>query len=253
MVLDLFRLDGKVALVTGGSRGLGMGMAAALAEAGADVVSVQRSAGAPELADRVEAAGRNVLPLALDLADGESARHALAATLERFGRVDILVNNAGVQRRAPATEFSFEDWRAVMEINLDAVFRFCQAFGGEMVRQGHGKIVNVASLLSFQGGITVPAYAAGKHAVTGLTKALSNEWAPHGVNVNAIAPGYMDTDMNEALLADPDRSRTIGGRIPAGRWGTAGDVAGAAVFLASAASDYVHGHTLVVDGGWLAR
>ena len=253
MVLDLFRLDGKVALVTGGNRGLGMGMAVALAEAGADVVSVQRSAGAPELAGRVEAAGRNLLPLALDLADGESARRALAATLERFGRVDILVNNAGVQRRAPATEFSFEDWRAVMEINLDAVFRFCQAFGGEMVRQGHGKIVNVASLLSFQGGITVPAYAASKHAVTGLTRALSNEWAPHGVNVNAIAPGYMDTDMNEALLADPDRSRTIGGRIPAGRWGTAEDVAGAAVFLASAAADYVHGHTLVVDGGWLAR
>ena len=253
MVLDLFRLDGKVALVTGGNRGLGMGMAAALAEAGADVVSVQRSAGAPELAGRVEAVGRSLLPLALDLADGESARRALAATLERFGRVDILVNNAGVQRRAPATEFPFEDWRAVMEINLDAVFRFCQAFGGEMVRQGHGKVINVASLLSFQGGITVPAYAASKHAVTGLTRALSNEWAPHGVNVNAIAPGYMDTDMNEALLADPDRSRTIGGRIPAGRWGTARDVAGAAVFLASAAADYVHGHTLVVDGGWLAR
>ena len=230
-----------------------MGMAAALAEAGADVVSVQRSAGAPELAGRVEAVGRNLLPLALDLADGESARRALAATLERFGRVDILVNNAGVQRRAPATGFPFEDWRAVMEINLDAVFRFCQAFGGEMVRQGHGKVINVASLLSFQGGITVPAYAASKHAVTGLTRALSNEWAPRGVNVNAIAPGYMDTDMNEALLADPDRSRTIGGRIPAGRWGTAGDVAGAAVFLASAAADYVHGHTLVVDGGWLAR
>ena len=253
MILDRFRLDGKVALVTGGSRGLGMGMAAALAEAGANVVSVQRSAEAPALAARVEAAGRSLLPLALDLADGESARRALAATLDRFGRVDILVNNAGVQRRAPATEFSFEDWKAVLEINLDAVFRFCQAFGGEMVRQGHGKVINVASLLSFQGGITVPAYAASKHAVTGLTRALSNEWASQGINVNAIAPGYMDTDMNESLLADPGRSRTIGERIPAGRWGAAEDVAGAAVFLASDASDYVHGHTLVVDGGWLAR
>ena len=253
MILDRFRLDGEVALVTGGNRGLGMGMAAALAEAGADIVSVQRSAEAPALAERVEAAGRSLLPLALDLADAGSARRALAATLDRFGRVDILVNNAGVQRRAPATEFSFEDWKAVLEINLDAVFRFCQAFGGEMVRQGHGKIINVASLLSFQGGITVPAYAASKHAVTGLTRALSNEWAAQGVNVNAIAPGYMDTDMNEALLADPGRSQTIGGRIPAGRWGVAEDMAGAAVFLASAASDYVHGHTLVVDGGWLAR
>ena len=253
MVLDSFRLDGRVALVTGGSRGLGLGMAVALAEAGSDIVSVQHSADAPALAERVEAAGRRLLPLALDLADSDAARRALDATLHSFGRVDILVNNAGVQRRAPATEFSFDDWEAVLAVNLDAVFRFCQVFGREMVAQGSGKIINVASLLSFQGGITVPAYAAGKHAVAGLTKALCNEWASLGVNVNAIAPGYMDTDLNEALLADPVRSRAISERIPADRWGTPEDMAGAVVFLASSASDYVHGHTLVIDGGWLAR
>ncbi len=253
MVLDSFRLDSRVALVTGGNRGLGMGMAAALAEAGADVVSVQRSAEAPELAKRVRATKRSLLPLALDLGDPDAAHRALDATLERFGRVDVLVNNAGIQRRAPATDFSATDWNAVLEVNVNAVFRFCQLIGREMVRQRRGKIINVASLLSFQGGITVPAYTAGKHAVVGLTKALSNEWAPHGVNVNAIAPGYMDTDLNEALLADPLRSRAIGERIPAGRWGAAEDVAGATVFLASSASDYVHGHTLVIDGGWLAR
>lgn len=253
MILDQFRLDGKVALVTGGNRGLGLGMAAALAEAGADVVSVQRSAEAPELTERVDAAGRRLLPLALDLADPDASHRALDAALDRFGRVDVLVNNAGVQRRAPATEFSFDDWEAVLAVNLDAVFRFCQAFGAEMVRQGRGKIVNVASLLAFQGGVTVPAYAASKHAVAGLTKALCNEWASHGVNVNAIAPGYMDTDMNTALRDDPARTQAIGERIPAGRWGAPGDAAGAAVFLASPASDYVHGHTLVIDGGWMAR
>lgn len=253
MILDRFRLDGQVALITGGNRGLGLGMAAALAEAGADIVSVQRSIDVPALRERVHAAGRRLLPLALDLAAPDTAQHALAATLEHFGRVDILVNNAGIQRRAPATDFSLGDWQAVLAVNLDAVFRLCQVVGRELVRQGHGKIINIASLLAIQGGITVPAYAASKHAVAGLTKALCNEWASHGVNVNAIAPGYMDTDLNVALLADPVRSRAINERIPAGRWGTADDVAGAVVFLASRASDYVHGQLLVVDGGWLAR
>ena len=253
MILDQFRLDGQVALVTGGSRGLGFGIAAALAEAGADIVSVQRSAEAPALFERVAAAGRRLLPLALDLAQGDAAERALAETLAHFGRVDILINNAGIQRRAPAAEFSVGDWNDVLAVNLSAVFAFCQLFGRQMLRQGHGKIINVASLLSFQGGITVPAYAASKHAVAGLTKALCNEWAGRGVNVNAIAPGYMDTDLNVALLADPRRSAAISERIPAGRWGQPADMGGAAVFLASAAADYIHGHVLTVDGGWMAR
>jgi 2-deoxy-D-gluconate 3-dehydrogenase len=253
MILDNFRLDGQVAVVTGGNRGLGLGMAAALAEAGADIVSVQRAPEAPELAGRVEAAGRRLLALGLDLAAVDAADRALAATLERFGRVDILVNNAGIQRRAPATDFPLADWEAVIAVNQRAVFLFCQAFGRVMVGQGRGKIINVASLLSFQGGITVPAYAAAKHAVSGLTQALCNEWASKGVNVNAIAPGYMDTEMNTALRANPERNRAISERIPAGRWGSPDDMAGMAVFLASAAADYVHGQTLAVDGGWLAR
>ncbi len=253
MILDRFRLDGQVALVTGGNRGLGLGMAAALAEAGADVVSVQRSVDVPALADRVQAAGRRLLPVALDLAEAEAAEQALAATLQHFGRVDILVNNAGIQRRAPAADFASADWKAVLAINLDAVFRFCQVVGRTMLEQRYGKIINIASLLAIQGGITVPAYTASKHAVAGLTKALCNEWAGHGINVNAIAPGYMATDLNVALLADPARSQSISERIPAGRWGTADDVAGAVVFLASPTSDYLHGHMLVIDGGWLAR
>ena len=253
MIIDRFRLDGQVALITGGNRGLGLGIAAALAEAGADLVSVQRSADTAALAERVAAAGRRLLPLALDIADPDAAQQALAATLERYGRIDILVNNAGIQRRAPATDFPLADWEAVIDVNLNAVFRFCQVVGRELVRQKRGKIVNIASLLALQGGITVPAYAASKHAVVGLTKALSNEWAGHGVNVNAIAPGYMDTDLNVALRADPVRNRAISERIPAGRWGTPEDMAGAVVFLASPAADYIHGHLLVIDGGWLAR
>jgi 2-dehydro-3-deoxy-D-gluconate 5-dehydrogenase len=253
MIGNCFRLDGQVALITGGNRGLGLAMASALAEAGADLVTVQRSVEIPTLAERVAAAGRRVLPLALDLAVSGVAQQALAATLENFGRIDILVNNAGIQRRAPATDFSLADWQAVLAINLDAVFHFCQVVGRQMVQQGHGKIINIASLLAFQGGITVPAYAASKHAIAGLTKALCNEWAGCGVHVNAIAPGYMDTDLNAALRADAARSKAITTRIPAGRWGTPEDVAGAVVFLASSAADYVHGHTLVVDGGWMAR
>lgn len=252
-VLDRFRLDGQVALITGGNRGLGLGMAAALAEAGADIVSVQRSGEVVQLAERIAAIGQRLLPLALDVAQPGAAEQALVATLERFGRVDILVNNAGIQRRAPAADFASADWDAVLAVNLDAVFHFCQVFGREMLRQGHGKIINIASLLTFQGGITVPAYAASKHAVAGLTKALCNEWAGRGVNVNAIAPGYMDTDLNVALRADAVRSTAINDRVPAGRWGTSEDMAGAVVFLASGASSYVHGHTLVVDGGWIAR
>ncbi len=253
MILDRFRLDGRVAVVTGGNRGLGLGIASALAEAGADIVSIQRTDDAPALEDAVGRAGSRLLPLPLDLAADGAADEALAATLRQFGRVDILVNNAGVQRRAPAAEFPLADWEAVLAVDLRAVFTFCQAFGREMLTRQGGKIINITSLLAYQGGFTVPAYAASKHAVAGLTKALCNEWARHGVNVNAIAPGYMDTEMNVALRADPERNRAIGERIPAGRWGTPADLAGAAVFLASPASDYIHGQTIVVDGGWLAR
>lgn len=253
MILDRFRLDDRVAVVTGGNRGLGLGIASALAEAGANIVSIQRADDAPTLEDAVGRAGRRMLPLALDLAADGAADEALAATLRYFGRVDILVNNAGVQRRAPAAEFPLADWEAVLAVDLRAVFTFCQAFGREMLARRGGKIINITSLLAYQGGFTVPAYAASKHAVAGLTKALCNEWGRHGVNVNAIAPGYMDTEMNVALRADPERNRAIGERIPAGRWGTPADLAGAAVFLASPASDYIHGQTIVVDGGWLAR
>lgn len=253
MIMDMFRLDGQVAVVTGGNRGLGLGIAAGLAEAGAQIVSVQRSDAAPALAERVVAAGRELLVLPLDIGGAGAAERALEATLERFGRADILVNNAGVQRRHPVAEFPLDEFDEVLKVNLHSVFAFAQAFGREMLRQGRGKIINVASLLSFQGGITVPAYAAAKHGVAGMTKALCNEWAGQGVNVNAIAPGYMDTDLTEALKADPERSRAIGERIPAGRWGRPDDLAGLAVFLASRAADYVHGQVIAVDGGWLAR
>ncbi len=253
LILDQFRLDGKVALVTGGNRGLGSGMATALAEAGADIVSVQHGKNTAELEACISRAGRDLLTVSLDIAEETAAEQAREAALEHFGHVDILVNNAGVQRRAPAVDFAIEDWDTVLNVNLRAVFLFCQVFGRQMVRQGRGKIINIASLQSVQGGITIPAYTASKHAIAGLTKSLCNEWASQGVNVNAIAPGYMDTDLNVALRANPERERQISERIPAGRWGTPEDMAGAVVFLASAASDYLHGHMLVVDGGWLAR
>jgi 2-dehydro-3-deoxy-D-gluconate 5-dehydrogenase len=253
MILDQFRLDGQVALVTGGNRGLGFGIAAALAEAGADIVSIQRSENVSLLQERVKQAGRRLLPLTLDLAHENSTEQALAATIAQFGRIDILVNNAGIQRRSPASDFPREDWDAIIDVNLRSVFLFCQVFGRAMLPQGRGKIINIASLLSFQGGITVPAYTASKHAVLGLTRALCNEWAGRGINVNAIAPGYMDTDLNVALRADPARNRSISERIPAGRWGTPADIGGVAVFLASSAADYIHGQALIVDGGWMAR
>jgi 2-deoxy-D-gluconate 3-dehydrogenase len=252
VILERFRLDGRVALVTGASRGLGAAMATALAEAGADV-AVHGNAHAPaDTCARVEAAGRRALPLVADLAQG-SPESLVERTLAGLGRLDVLVNNAGIIRRAPAAEHADADWDAVLAVDLSAVFRLARAAGRHMLARGSGKIVNVASLLSFQGGITVPGYAAAKGGVAQLTKALANEWAAKGVQVNAIAPGYMRTDNTEALRADPVRSRQILERIPAGRWGEAGDLSGAVVFLASSASDYVSGHVLVVDGGWLAR
>jgi 2-dehydro-3-deoxy-D-gluconate 5-dehydrogenase len=249
----LFDLSGRVALVTGGNRGLGRAIAVGLAEAGADVAVACRSGQADETLAAVTAAGRRGLVVAADLSDAAAAGPLVARVADELGRLDILVNNAGIIRRAAALETSLEDWQAVLDVNLSGVWACAQAAARLMAPQGGGKIITIASLLSFQGGIRVPAYAAAKHAVVGLTKALANEWAPLGINVNAIAPGYMVTDNTAALRADPERSRQIGERIPAGRWGEPGDLAGAAVFLAARASDYVHGHTLVVDGGWMAR
>jgi 2-deoxy-D-gluconate 3-dehydrogenase len=253
VVLDQFKLEGKVALVTGASAGLGQAIAIALAEAGADVVC-HGNTRTPDLTlAQISRLGRQNLAVAGDLAKKETPRALVEATLKKFSRMDILVNNAGTIRRAPAVDYSEEDWNTVLEVNLSAVFRLSQLAGRAMLEQGSGKIVNIASLLSFQGGITVPAYAASKGGVAQLTKALANEWAGKGINVNAIAPGYMRTDNTKALQQDETRNRQILERIPAARWGEPSDLAGAAVFLASSASDYVNGHVLIVDGGWMGR
>jgi 2-deoxy-D-gluconate 3-dehydrogenase len=249
---DPFSLAGKVALVTGASRGLGAGMALGLAAAGADVV-LHASAPPAETALAVERLGRRAAALAADLGDPAAPARLAADALAVYGRLDILINNAGIIRRQPADEHSDEFWDAVIEVNLSSVFRLSRAVGRHMLERGSGKIVNVASILSFQGGVTVPGYAAAKGGVAQLTKALANEWAGRGINVNAIAPGYMVTDNTAGLRADQVRTRQITERIPAGRWGTPADLAGAVVFLASPASDYVNGHLLAVDGGWLAR
>ncbi len=253
MILDAFRLDGKAALVTGASAGLGAAVAVALAEAGADVACHGNSRSPEATCEAVTQAGRRALAVVGDLSDREVPRRLVEQTLNEFGRLDILVNNAGIIRRSPSVEYTEEDWAAVIEVNLSAVFRLSQLAGRHMVERGSGKIVNVASLLSFQGGVTVPAYAASKGGVAQLTKALANEWASKGVCVNAIAPGYMRTDNTAALQRDETRNRQILERIPAARWGEPSDLAGAAVFLASPASDYVNGHVLVVDGGWMGR
>jgi 2-deoxy-D-gluconate 3-dehydrogenase len=253
MMLDTFRLDGKVALVTGASAGLGAAIAVALAEAGADVACHGNTRPSAATCERVARADRQSLALLGDLQDRSAPRRLVEETLERFGRLDILVNNAGIIRRAPAAEHSEEDWDAVIEVNLSSVFRLSQLAGQHMIERGRGKILNIASLLSFQGGINVPGYAAAKGGVLQLTKALANEWASKGINVNAIAPGYMRTDNTAALQRDETRNRQILERIPAGRWGEPHDLTGAAVFLCSSASDYVHGQVLAVDGGWMGR
>ena len=253
MLLDSFKLDGKVALVTGASAGLGAAIAVALAEAGADVAAHGNSRAPDATCQSIELTGRRTLPVLGNLADKAVPEQLIKQTLAHFGQLDILVNNAGTIRRNPAVDYSEEDWATVIEVNLSSVFRMCQLAGRHMIKRGSGKIVNIASLLSFQGGVTVPAYAASKGGVAQLTKALANEWAKYGINVNAIAPGYMRTDNTAALQADEARNRQILERIPAGRWGEPQDLAGPAVFLSSAASDYVHGHVLVVDGGWMGR
>ena len=254
MTLGDFSLEGKTALVTGASRGLGAAIAIALAEAGAQLMCHGNSKSPKQTCETIQNSGAVAHSVVADLSKVETARDVVNETLSRFGKLDILINNAGTIRRAPAVDYTEEDWANVIEVNLSSVFRLCQLAGRQMIEKGSGgKIINIASLLSFQGGITVPAYAASKGGVAQLTKALANEWAKHGINVNAIAPGYMRTDNTAALQKDETRNRQILERIPAGRWGEPKDLGGAAVFLASRASDYVHGHVLVVDGGWLGR
>jgi 2-deoxy-D-gluconate 3-dehydrogenase len=253
MVLDSFNLKGKNALVTGSHKGLGAAIAIALAKAGANVAVHGRSADPEKTAESVLWSDVKAISLRGDVADAKVCEELVEKTVRDLGSIDILVNNAGIIRRAPAAEYAMKDWNDVIEVNLSSMFRLCQNAGRHMLKQSSGKIVNIASVLSFQGGVFVPAYAAAKGGVAQLTKALANEWASHGINVNAIAPGYMVTDNTAALRADDTRSRQIMERIPAGRWGNADDLAGAAVFLASSASNYVHGHVLVVDGGWMAR
>lgn len=251
--MKLFDLSGKTAIVTGANTGLGQGIAQALAMAGADIAALGRTAPA-ETQKAVEALGRRFVAISADLSSMEPIGRVLDETIAAFGGVDILVNNAGIIRRNDALEFTEDDWDAVMDVNLKTTFFLTQAVAKQMLAQGRGgKIINVASMLSYQGGIRVASYTASKSGLAGITKLLANEWAAKGINVNAIAPGYFATNNTEALRADEGRTRDIMARIPAGRWGEPSDLGGAAVFLASAASDYVHGTLLPVDGGWLAR
>ncbi len=252
-VLDLFKLDGKVAVVTGATRGLGQGMALALAEAGADIVAVG-SHSAEDTVGRIEALGRKAIAITADLGDRKVIPGVITEARRHFPSLDILVNCAGIIRRADFVEFTEKDWDDVMGVNIDAVFFLSQCFVREALARGSkAKIINVASMLSFQGGIRVPSYTASKSAMAGLTRLMANELANKGINCNAIAPGYMATDNTAPLRADASRAGAILDRIPAGRWGVPDDLKGAAVFLASPASDYVNGHVMAVDGGWLAR
>ena len=252
MASSAFDLSGKVAIVTGANTGIGQGIAVALAKAGADVALVGRSE-ATETAEHVRALGRKALLVSADLSSTEPCERIVAETLDGLGGLDILVNNAGIIRRNDALDFTADDWDAVMDTNLKSLFFLCQSAARHMVEQGGGKIINIASMLTFQGGIRVASYTASKSGVGGLTKLLANEWAGKGINVNAIAPGYIATNNTAALQADEKRNAEILGRIPAGRWGDPEDLGGAAVFLSSDAAKYVQGHILAVDGGWLAR
>jgi len=248
----LFDLTGKIAIVTGASTGLGQGMSIGLAEAGANLVLVDYVE-MSETENIISSLGRDYISLKLDLMNKESIDIIVNETKKKFGTIDILVNNAGIIRRAPAIEFSEKDWDDVMYLNSKVVFFLSQAVAKIMIPNKRGKIINIASMLSFQGGIIVPSYSASKGAVAQITKALANEWAQYGINVNAIAPGYMATNNTANLRKDPERFKSISDRIPAGRWGLPDDLKGPVVFLASSASDYVNGHILAVDGGWLAR
>ena len=253
MIQEAFRLEGKVAIVTGCDTGLGQGMAVALAEAGCDVVGVNRKI-PHETAEKINALGRRFMAIQADLSQQDALTSIVTQSVSAFGRVDILVNNAGTIRRQDALDFSEKDWDDVMNLNLKSVFFLSQAVARQFQAQGNGgKIINIASMLSFQGGIRVPSYTASKSGVLGITRLLANEWAAKGINVNAIAPGYMATNNTQQLRADSERNQEIIDRIPVGRWGTPNDLKGPVVFLASSASDYIHGYTLAVDGGWLAR
>ena len=252
-IIDAFRLDGKVAVVTGANTGLGQGMSVALAQAGAKVVGVARRS-CEDTKKLIEADGGEFAEVIADLSDMSAIEVIVNGALAAFGKVDILVNNAGLIKRNDAIDFTEDEWDSVIQVNQKMVFFLSQAFAKQYIKQGHGgKIININSMLSYQGGIRVPSYTASKSTGMGLTKAMCNEWACHNINVNAIAPGYMATNNTAQLRSDSDRSEAIIDRIPAGRWGTPDDMKGAVVFLASAASDYVNGFTLAVDGGWLAR
>ncbi|WP_312118810.1 2-dehydro-3-deoxy-D-gluconate 5-dehydrogenase KduD [Kosakonia cowanii] len=253
MILDAFKLTGKVALVTGCDTGLGQGMATGLAEAGCDIVGVNRKI-PHETAQRVEALGRRFHAIQADLRDQQQLTSIVDEAVAKMGHLDILINNAGTIRRCDAIDFSEKDWDEVMDLNLKSLFFLSQAAARQFIAQrSGGKIINIASMLSYQGGIRVPSYTASKSGVMGLTRLLANEWAKHNINVNAIAPGYMATNNTQQLREDAERNQEILDRIPAGRWGTPEDLQGAAVFLASSAADYINGYTLAVDGGWLAR
>jgi 2-deoxy-D-gluconate 3-dehydrogenase len=253
-ILDAFRLDGQVALVTGIGRGLGQALTVGLAEAGADIAGLYHTR-YEETQTQVEALGRRFLPIQCDLGDATVSRlsDVVDRTIAELDKLDILVNNAGINRRSPVLEFSEEDWDDVVQVNLKALFFLSQAAARVMAKQGGGKIIHIASMMSFQGGMRIPAYTAAKSGVAGLTRAMANEWAAKRINVNAIAPGYMATDLTAALHTDPESNASFLARIPAGRWGEPADLKGAIVFLASAASDYMHGAIVPVDGGWLAR
>jgi 2-deoxy-D-gluconate 3-dehydrogenase len=251
MILDKFRLDGKIAIVTGGTKGIGKAIALAFAEAGADIAVISRSPH-PDIEKAILDLRRRYKHFAADLTKREQTRKAIPAVVEEMGDLDILVNNAGIIRRSPAAEYSEGDWDETMEIDLTGTFILSQAAGKIMLKKGKGKIINIASMLAFQGGINVTAYASAKHGVAGLTRALANDWASKGINVNALAPSFYVTELTEAIQKDSERSKSITARTPAGRWGMPEDIAGAAVFLASQASDFIHGVILPVDGGWLA-
>lgn len=250
MILDQFKLDGKVAIVTGSNTGLGQGICKAYVEAGAKVVGVSRRPST----ETAEMLGENFYNVIADLSSCDVIPQIIEETIKKFGRIDILVNNAGIIKRQDSIEFSEENWDTVINVNLKTVFFLTQAVAQQFLKQGNGgKIINIASMLSYQGGVRVPSYTASKSAIKGITMTLANEWAKYGINVNGIAPGYMATNNTQALRQDEDRSADILARIPAGRWGTPADLEGAAVFLASSASDYVDGFTIAVDGGWLGR
>jgi 2-dehydro-3-deoxy-D-gluconate 5-dehydrogenase len=251
--MSFFDLTGKVAIVTGGAVGLGGGISLGLAQAGADIVIVTSNNRSQETQQKIEAMGRKAHTVVADLMDQDALQNVVDEALKVFGKIDILVNNAGIIRRTPAADHAAQDWHDVLNLNLNSAFFLSQLVGREMIKQGSGKIINIASMLSFQGGINVPGYTASKHAIAGVTKALANEWASKGIQVNAIAPGYMETDNTAALRADEERNAQILVRIPAARWGTPEDMQGPVIFLASKASDYMSGHVLCVDGGWMTR